>query len=60
MLVYDCYNNEIEIMTVKTYNEAQEWKAKEKNNRVKERLIDYFDSRKGMMKNETDVNASKM
>jgi hypothetical protein len=45
MLVYDCYNNGTEVMTVKTYREATEWKSQHRLNTVKERLVNFSDKK---------------
>ena len=40
-LTYDCYYRNIKMKNVETLKEAEEWKAEDKKNTVKERLIDY-------------------
>lgn len=45
MLVYDCYNNDTEVMTVKTYREATEWKNQHRLNTTKERLVNFSDKK---------------
>jgi hypothetical protein len=45
MLVYDCYNNDTEVMTVKTYREATEWKNQHRSNTARERLVNFSDKK---------------
>ena len=39
-LVYDCFYKDMKMVTVSTMKEANEWKAKDKMNSVKERITD--------------------
>ena len=40
-LTYDCYYRNIKMKNVETLKEAEEWKAEDRKNTVKERLVDY-------------------
>ena len=51
-LVYDCFYKDTKVTTVSTMKEANEWKSKDKMNRVKERITD-------VVSEETDKERNK-